>query len=310
MPSTYSESINAVAIAPVGGSALAGGADRMFAIFPLQGSGGGGLTRRAGGPISAACFTPDGKRAMVAVGQTLFVIDAVSGRIVQRIPTAVRLIAAVAVSPDGKTAATGAYDDTVRIWDLETAMNTKVMTGHVGPVRAVAFLPDGKTLVSASQDNTIRLWDIPSAREIRSLTAHADGACAMAVSPDGSVILSGGTDGTVRKWDLSLPLQYREQLRLSPASLYTTLDRGDDTMALRTLGQWYAFRNRNDWAVECLQRVRAAGGNVSPLLMARCYWKLDRLSDAAREFRDALAQKEAPVAYLELCLSAVSAPVK
>src|SRR5262249_44253563 len=99
MPSTYSESITVVAIATAGGSALAGGADRMFSIFPLSG-GGGGLTRRSGGPVSAACFTADGKRAIVAVQQTLWVIDAATGRVVQRIPTNLRLISAVAISPD------------------------------------------------------------------------------------------------------------------------------------------------------------------------------------------------------------------
>jgi hypothetical protein len=44
--------------------------------------------------------------------------------------------------------------------------------------------------------------------------------------------------------------------------------------------------------------------------MARCYWKLGRVDDATREFRDAFSKKEAPAQYLELCLSAVGAAGK
>jgi hypothetical protein len=47
---------------------------------------------------------------------------------------------------------------------------------------------------------------------------------------------------------------------------------------------------------------------VSSLVLARCYWQLDRPAAAAREFREALAQDEASENYLKLCLAAVSPP--
>jgi hypothetical protein len=39
-------------------------------------------------------------------------------------------------------------------------------------------------------------------------------------------------------------------------------------------------------------------------MLARCYWQLGRLPEAAHEFDSAIARKEAPEAYLRLCRAA------
>ncbi|VFM97021.1 MAG: WD domain-containing protein, G-beta repeat-containing protein [Candidatus Kentron sp. G] len=69
-------------------------------------------------------------------------------------------VQSVAVSPDGKWAASGSRDNTVRIWALETGECRAVLTGHTDDVNAVAITPDGKRVLSASDDNTVRVWDV------------------------------------------------------------------------------------------------------------------------------------------------------
>jgi hypothetical protein len=58
------------------------------------------------------------------------------------------LVRGVAVSPDGRTAATAGDDGTVKLWDPRTAELRDTLLAHPGPAYAVAFSPDGKTLAT------------------------------------------------------------------------------------------------------------------------------------------------------------------
>ena len=55
---------------------------------------------------------------------------------------------AVAFSPDGKTLATGGWDDLVRLWDVASGHLRATLNGPPNWVRCLAFSPDGKFLAS------------------------------------------------------------------------------------------------------------------------------------------------------------------
>ena len=57
------------------------------------------------------------------------------------------------------------FDDTIRLWDVNTGKELKKITGHTDRVYSVAFSIDGNTLASGSWDNTVRLWDVNTGRE-------------------------------------------------------------------------------------------------------------------------------------------------
>ena len=71
----------------------------------------------------------------------------------------------VAVSPDGKSLASGARDGPVICWDVGTELPKWTADAHKDNgngythVMSVAFSPDGKTLASGGWDHTVRLWD-------------------------------------------------------------------------------------------------------------------------------------------------------
>ena len=57
-----------------------------------------------------------------------------------------------------------------------------------------------------------------------------------------------------------------------------------------------------------VKAARTNGAAVSSLMLARCYWKLDRLAQAQQEFEVARQKQEAPAAYIDLCLRAIREP--
>jgi tetratricopeptide (TPR) repeat protein len=80
----------------------------------------------------------------------------------------------------------------------------------------------------------------------------------------------------------------------------------DDAKELALFGEWYAFRGVPEWGADLLERARKTGETVSSLMLACCYWRMNDLASARREFQRALDRKEAPASYLNLCLSAVT----
>ncbi|HNZ25554.1 MAG TPA: WD40 repeat domain-containing protein [Polyangiaceae bacterium] len=65
----------------------------------------------------------------------------------------------VAVSPNGKIAATAEKDWNVRLWDIATGKRLRSLEGHRHWVSMVAFSPDGRKIASVSWDRTVRVWD-------------------------------------------------------------------------------------------------------------------------------------------------------
>ncbi len=106
-------------------------------------------------------------------------------------------------SPDGKTLASGSWDRTVRLWDVDTGNAITTLVGHTDWVWSVVFSPDGKTLASGSDDNTVRLWDVHTGNAITTLVGHTDWVFSVVFSPDGSSLASGSEDGTILLWDMS-----------------------------------------------------------------------------------------------------------
>lgn len=112
------------------------------------------------------------------------------------------LVFSIAVSPDGKTLATGSYDNEIRIWDLSSGKVLHTLK-HGAQVYSVAFNHDGSLLASSGNDMLIKLWNPKDAKMVRELKGHTDLVGAVAFSPDGKFLASGAADKdkSVRLWN-------------------------------------------------------------------------------------------------------------
>ncbi len=69
-------------------------------------------------------------------------------------------VQAVALSPDGKTVATGDFSGAIRLWDSSSSELIRVLENHQNNLRHLNFSSDGKTLLSSDIWGQIRLWNL------------------------------------------------------------------------------------------------------------------------------------------------------
>src|SRR5262249_47263950 len=88
----------------------------------------------------------------------------------------------------------------VRIWDIASGEQVRMIAGHSLPTRSVAFSPDGRLLATAAADGTACLWSAATGQELRRLDGRADTLRNVAFSPDGRTLAATGNDGDIRFW--------------------------------------------------------------------------------------------------------------
>jgi WD40 repeat protein len=95
---------------------------------------------------------------------TITLLDVPTGRIKATLEGPRSGVNCLALSPDGKTLASGCSDRTIKLWDVATYKCVKNLKGHLRPVKTVAFNKTGRILASGSRDRTIMLWAVPPGR--------------------------------------------------------------------------------------------------------------------------------------------------
>jgi RNA polymerase sigma factor (sigma-70 family) len=179
-------------------------------------------------------LSPDGSTLALAAGEAIRLLDVRSGKELRRLRGHREGAYGFAFSPDGKTLASGGFDNTIRFWDPASGKEEAPLATEHARVTLLAFSPDGKTLASGDYLNSaIDLWDVRSRKRLRRLE-RASAVGSFVFSPDGATLAAGGRDGTIPLWAVrtgKLVRELRREQRLVLAVAFSpdgkTLASGD-----------------------------------------------------------------------------------
>lgn len=155
--------------------------------------------RMSPGYLITLALIPGTLRALVCLhhedDQSPFVLDLLDGQQLRRLRGHRDAVQCVGVSADGRFAATGSDDETIKVWSL-LGRGVRTLRGHRNRVDAVAFSTNGRFLVSCSTDRTVRLWHPESGSCLAKFTTDG-GLRSCAVTPDGRTVVVSGEEGAL-----------------------------------------------------------------------------------------------------------------
>jgi WD40 repeat protein len=121
------------------------------------------------------------------------------------------IVRALALAPDGKSAASSNDDNSIQMIDVAGGKLGNKLTGHTDWVLALTYNADGKQLASAGLDGTIRTWDVAGNKKVLDIPVTPTPKpppppapqpppitiTALAYSADGKILAAGTADGQI-----------------------------------------------------------------------------------------------------------------
>lgn len=153
--------------------------------------------------VYAVASSPDGRYLAIGTRRWVRLVHLATGATMWRRAAGAWASAVVALrfSPDGFLLATGCFDNTARVLQVNTGAELARLR-HRETVFGVAFLPDSRRLATGSADRTVRVWEVNSGAEVQRLK-QSHPVRSVAVDRTNGHILTGSLDGCARMWDIA-----------------------------------------------------------------------------------------------------------
>ncbi|MCG9131652.1 WD40 repeat domain-containing protein [Candidatus Poribacteria bacterium] len=161
-------------------------------------------------------------------GETIEVLQVVSGKPIATLTKHQRYVTALAFSPTGEHLVSGDEDGNLFVWSVEPWRELQELIGHTNGITTAVFHPNGSHVITASRDHTTRVWDFESGERLASLPmeeasdislykgdqrqirrifnrlsqgySHKSTLHSITFSPSGDII-AGGLHREIRLWD-------------------------------------------------------------------------------------------------------------
>ncbi|KAG2183558.1 hypothetical protein INT43_006564 [Umbelopsis isabellina] len=103
-----------------------------------------------------------------------------------------------AIAARGNLLVSGSYDNTMRLWNIETGRLIHLMEGHQQRVYSVVLDIDNRRCMSGSMDSTVRIWSLDDGSCLNVLEGHSILVGLLHLTP--KHLVSAAADSTLRIW--------------------------------------------------------------------------------------------------------------
>lgn len=153
------------------------------------------------GALHIGAFSSDGEKVLITgENNSAGLYNTASGIRIGAQLVHDEFVEALAISPDGKVAATADGRGTIRVWN---ATDGSIIHNYIveGAPTALAFSPDGRVLAVGDQNGGVSLWGVVTAGKFGDLEGHRDRIWSISFSSYGDRLATSSSDQSVIIWD-------------------------------------------------------------------------------------------------------------